>query len=327
MLANTLSEKDTTAAGHGHSQALSDPFVFVPITGKEAAKGRGAAKRIVRAHVTRVQHSKSSTLSAFQNLHAWTVRPCIHRNALRNRRKQFNVDRQRVKSTNGHIEEAEEPEFNSNELAVALVPKLPTGTSLEDPFWTYPVEYQPYLSPIFAHYIQNVAVEIPDLDGPNERGLLRRSWFPLAMTEAATMYAVLLMAASHFCIVNPSKAVLIDLLALKARALSEINAALAKPNRAVTDAMIGAVAKMAAYEAVFGDSAIFSAHMKGLQMMLKLRGGLATLGLNGLLERMLVWIDLNAAHLTGTEVALGGESFPTQVAFSAPDPYHFAGIS
>lgn len=84
---------------------------------------------------------------------------------------------------------------------------------------------------------------------------------------------------------------------------------------------------MAAYEAVFGDSEVFAAHMKGLQMMLKLRGGLSNLGLNGLLERMLVWIDLNAAHLTGMEVALGNDAFPTEVQFAAPDPYHFAGIS
>ena len=63
----------------------------------------------------------------------------------------------------------------------------------------------------------------------------------LILVPIADRYAVLLMAASHYCIVNPSKAALIDLLALKARALSEINTALAKPNRAVTDAMIGAV--------------------------------------------------------------------------------------
>lgn len=147
------------------------------------------------------------------------------------------------------------------------------------------------------------------------------------MTEAATMYAVLLMAASHYCIVNPTKAALIDLLALKARALTEINAALASPERAITDSMIGAVMKIAAYEAVFGDSTVFAAHMKGLQMMLKLRGGLSTLGLNGLLERMVVWIDLNAAHLTGMPTVLGGQDYPTAVHFAAPDPYHFAGIS
>ena len=32
--------------------------------------------------------------------------------------------------------------------------------------------------------IQNVAVEIPDIDGPNERGLLRRVWFPLCSMQS-----------------------------------------------------------------------------------------------------------------------------------------------
>lgn len=140
------------------------------------------------------------------------------------------------------------------------------------------------------------------------------------------MYAVLLMGASHFCVVNPSRASLIDLLAIKARALTEVNKALADPNKATTDATIMAVAKLAAYESIFGDSDVFSAHMRGLQMMLKMRGGLTMLGLNGFLERMLVWIDLNACHLTGMEVHLGTQEHPTVVSFEGPDPFHFAGI-
>lgn len=147
------------------------------------------------------------------------------------------------------------------------------------------------------------------------------------MSSAAAMYSVLLMAASHYCSINSSKGALINLLHLKARALSEINMCLASPDRAVSDAVIGAVVKMAAYEAIFGDSEVFAAHMKGLQMMLKLRGGLSGLGLNGLLERMVVWIDLNGAHLTGLSRQFGNDDFPSKVVFAAPDPYHFAGIS
>lgn len=139
------------------------------------------------------------------------------------------------------------------------------------------------------------------------------------------MYAVLLMAASHYCIMNPHKASVIDLLALKARALSEINIELRKTGE-VTDAIVGAVAKMAAYEAIFGDSETFAQHMKGLQMILKMRGGLGTLGLDGLLERMLVWIDLNACFIVGRTVHFGNDDYPTSVSFAAPDPYHFAGI-
>jgi hypothetical protein len=44
------------------------------------------------------------------------------------------------------------------------------------------------------------------------------------------------------------------------------------------------------------------------------------------LERMVVWIDLNAHFICGLSKLFGNEAFPTVVEFEAPDPYHFAGI-
>lgn len=41
--------------------------------------------------------------------------------------------------------------------------------------------------------------------------------------------------------------------------------------------------------------------MKGLVRMVALRGGLSSLGLDGLLGRMCVWIDRNAAFLNGLQ--------------------------
>lgn len=332
------------------SQTLPEPFLFVPVSGPEASKGRGAAKQVVRAHVTRVQHSRSSTLNYTRNLESWTVEPQSHRMQLGISQGQSQIPRKKAasrkiaakrakpdptaaatgKSTDDDIEEVVQTKPPETATMVLSVPRLPAakrlGASRQDPFWTYPVDYEPYLPAIFAHYIENVAVEIPDLDSPNHKGLLRRRWFPLAMEEPSTMYAVLLMAASHYCAVNPQSANLIDLLHLKSRALTEINIALRDPKRATSDAVIGAVMKMAAYEAVFGDSAVFSAHMRGLSMMLDMRGGLCTLGLDGLLERMVVWIDLNASFVCGLSKLFGNEAFPTMVEFDAPDPYHFAGI-
>jgi hypothetical protein len=322
------------------SQTLPEPFVFVPITGAEASKGRGSAKQVVRAHVTRVQHARSSTLSFTQNLESWTVNPQAHRpqpsfseiQSQIPRRKaatKRNVPRQ-AKTKKVAVSDADAEDVEEVITVVSKVPKIPAakrlGAARQDPFWSYPVEYEPYLPAIFAHYIENVAVEIPDLDSPNHKDLLRHRWFPLAMEEPSTMYAVLLMAASHYCAVSPHSINLIDLLYLKSKALTEINIALRDPKRATSDAVIGAVMKMAAYEAVFGDSAVFSAHMHGLSLMLKMRGGLGTLGLDGLLERMVVWIDLNAAFICGLDKLFGNEAFPTLVAIDKPDPYHFAGI-
>lgn len=219
------------------------------------------------------------------------MKPYIHRDFALAKRKDEStktVLRKKPASRSSSSSDDSEESGRSAESPVLAVsvPRLASGSQSSDPFWSYPVDYQPELSPLFAHYIENIAVEIADLDEPNEKGLIRKRWFPLIMTEAAPMYAVLLMAASHFAIVEPKAATVINLLHLKARALAEINKALADPKRATSDAIIGAVAKMAAYEAVFGDSGNFVAHMKGLAMMLKMRGGFSTLGLGGLFGRL-----------------------------------------
>lgn len=131
------------------SQSLPEPFVFVPITSGEAAKGRGAAKRIVRAHVTRIQHAKSSTLNS-HNLENWTVRPYIHRDTSAARRKPRTNGAAAKRRANGAEKDQQDAEEQQS-TAVAIVPKLAAGGSHDDPFWTYPVEYQPQLAPIFAH--------------------------------------------------------------------------------------------------------------------------------------------------------------------------------
>ena len=186
------------------NHCIPEPFVFVPITGAEASKGRGAAKQIVRAHVTRVQHAKSSTPSYRQNLESWTVNPQIHRQqsslsesqfqtsktptppkksveARKKNRKAATAAANAATATKSAIEEDVEEIVRQDEprgvVARSQVPKIPgakrAGAARQDPFWSYPVDYQPYLPAIFAHYIENVAVEIPDLDSPNHRGLLR----------------------------------------------------------------------------------------------------------------------------------------------------------
>ena len=148
MLETPLTAKPAQSTIHRPPAALTDPFVFVPITQQEAAKGRGAAKRIVRAHVTRVQHAKSSTLSSTQDLQTWTVRPNIHREAVSVRRKPKNNNQKSKSETIYSKNKNEDSSSSSRERSLSLVP---FGHAGEDPFWTYPVEYQPCLAPIFAH--------------------------------------------------------------------------------------------------------------------------------------------------------------------------------
>lgn len=132
-------------------QILSDPFVFVPITGGEAAKGRGAAKQIVRAHVTRIQHTKSSNLAGLHHIQNWTVKPYVPRTGTPSQRKQRNGSLSVKNKRQGQIDETSRRQQQQQAASFDVIPRLPSGGVRDDPFWSYPIDYQPSLSPIFAH--------------------------------------------------------------------------------------------------------------------------------------------------------------------------------
>lgn len=66
-----------------------------------------------------------------------------------------------------------------------------------------------------------------------------------------------------------------------------------------SDALIAGVAKLAAYEAMYGSATAFASHMRGLRHLVSLRGGLSCLGVEGLLARMIIWIDRNGTFVVG----------------------------
>ena len=156
-------------------------------------------------------------------------------------------------------------------------------------------------------------------------GSLRTRFFPFCLTDRASLHAVMLMAAAQFAHVRGPRSHTIDILQLRDMAISEINGALKEGPRATSDQLIVAVANMAAYEALFGDRRIFNTHMTGLLRMVSLRGGLLALGLDGLLERVLLWVDSNASHVTNLNPYFDGQAFPSRTQHPRPDPQRFAG--
>jgi hypothetical protein len=175
-----------------------------------------------------------------------------------------------------------------------------------------------------------MAVDIPELDLPGNHGLLRTIWFPLVMTEPALFSVIILLSASHYASLQSDPGnIRIDLLRLRCEAISSINHSLDyfQGPQSTHDALIGAIAKMASYEAMFGRLENYAIHMQGLVRAIHLRGGLTSLGLNGLLHRVVVWIDRNAAFLHGS-----ARYFPVDTDVSGgtpldPNPGQFLGRS
>ncbi|KAE8147708.1 hypothetical protein BDV25DRAFT_28699 [Aspergillus avenaceus] len=198
-----------------------------------------------------------------------------------------------------------------------------------DPFRSYPAEFKPSMPLLVDHYLMDMAVDIPELDQPGNKGLLRTSWFPLVMTERALFLVIMLLAASHYAALNDrSMEMKMNLLSLRYDAIQAINSALKYQHpECVDDALIGAIAKMGSYEAMFGTMDNYSVHMKGLRRAVGLRGGLTALGLNGLLRRIVVWIDRNAAFLHGSSLYFPGAAFVPGQTLPDPNPGHFLASS
>ncbi|KAL4802173.1 hypothetical protein BDV18DRAFT_66924 [Aspergillus unguis] len=201
----------------------------------------------------------------------------------------------------------------------------PFGGLRGDPFRSYPVEWRPFLPQLVDHYLMSMAVDVPELDQPGNRGLLRTDWFPLVMTEPSLFLVIVLLSASNFASVQiqPTEMKL-RLLGLRCEAVQEVNKSLEyRPD--VSDALIGAIAKMASYEAMYGNVDNYAVHMHGLRRAVELRGGLNALGLGGLLRRIIIWIDRNGAFLNGSELYFPGETFAPGQPLPDPNPGHFLG--
>lgn len=142
----------------------------------------------------------------------------------------------------------------------------------------------------------SIAIDLPDIDAPDATGLLRTHFIPLILTDPASVHTVLLMAVSRDAKAQGRNSHTIDVLQLRAMAIREINSAMTDNDRGTSDQLIAAVANMASYEALFGSRTICNTHMQGLRGMVSLRGGLPALGLDGLLERLILWICSVTSH-------------------------------
>ncbi|OJJ43876.1 hypothetical protein ASPZODRAFT_890329 [Penicilliopsis zonata CBS 506.65] len=221
-----------------------------------------------------------------------------------------------------------ELDSDTNEpVRVLPIPRLVGGHRV-DPFRSYPVSWKPFFPSLVDHYLVHMAVDIPELDQPGNQGLLRTRWFPLVISEPALFHVILLIAASHHASVHGSPDSLrLNLLQLRHAAVQSINDALAARPAALGDALIGAVAKMASYEAMFGTTDHYNIHMQGLIQLIRLRGGFGALGLDGLLRRIVIWIDRNAAHLHQLPLYFPGLDFASGRPLLEPSPSHFLGFS
>ncbi|KAK2608772.1 hypothetical protein QQS21_002629 [Conoideocrella luteorostrata] len=201
-----------------------------------------------------------------------------------------------------------------------------------DPFRSYPGTWQPHIPALADHYIVQMARDIPELDQPGNKGLLRSLWFPLVISDDAPFRVVMLLSAANYASVNNVNGLGCHILRMKQEAIAAINNVFRRDGRKCTnDSIVGAVAKMASFEAMHGDVESYKMHMDGLVRMLATRGGLDRLGLGGLLRRTIVWIDLNSSFLLNVPRYFPGTTFTgveerEVVEIMEPNPERFIAV-
>ncbi|WPH03806.1 Hypothetical protein R9X50_00668900 [Acrodontium crateriforme] len=297
-------------------------FQFLNFSHPSDAK-RSKTRRAVRSHVTRQQHQKE---------HAAAL-------ARRAKKVQTPASTERSKSTASLAADAECLTLNTSTGAgpsnsyfaseTSSTSPSPSGSpKLEqriNPAELYPDAWHSYIPQVMDYYMTNMAVEIPDVDETTIKQLLRATFFPFVLTDPALLHAVMLVAAAYYRSVHGLRSHDIDLFHLRGMTIREINRALEDPARATSDQVVVAVAKMATYEALYGDKAIFNTHMTGLIRMISLRGGLPSLGLDGLLVRIILWIDVNTTHLAGVTCYFDPAAFTSPYSHPKATPEQFPG--
>lgn len=120
-----------------------------------------------------------------------------------------------------------------------------------------------------------------------------------ALQEPALFYVRLLFASGD--LINLKRLSVNTSLVLRTRAIQCINEALNDPTRAVSDAMILAVGRIALHESLYGDrTAANSIHRPAQARMIAIRGGIDALDFPELVKRLMRWSDRTMSLRSGT---------------------------
>ncbi|KAL4747837.1 hypothetical protein BDW72DRAFT_209316 [Aspergillus terricola var. indicus] len=282
---------------------MGNDFVFIHVREpKDALKL--AKDSHIRSHVTRRQWKQ------FEERFQAAFQRDLKKAKMETQGKDHRHGKQHLAS--GGIVRLSQPARATQPVCFGLPIPRPFGGLRRDPFRSYPVAWRPILPRLVDH--------------SRKRGLLRTDWFPLVMTEPSHFLVIILLAASNYASVQTELTDMkLHLLGLRCEAVQAVNKSLELQPSFIGDALIGAIAKMASYEAMYGNTENYAVHMQGLQRAVELRGGLDALGLGGLLRRIVIWIDRNGAFLNGSTLYFPGETFVPGQQLPDPNPGHFLG--
>lgn len=198
-------------------------------------------------------------------------------------------------------------------------PKSLVGDGVFDPFNAMPIaSCNNYNGYILNHFASVIALSCLPVDQGKDQNPLTKIWLPYALQDSTLLLTTLTFAQAHLEILSgdcKSQRILLR----KGDSIKAVNAKLGDREHALSNETIGSVAMLAAMESILGNYKEFQIHINGLQRMVYMRGGLQSLGWDGVLHMFIAWQDLLSSAMMAS--ALPYEQTPCCLLIRGSLPY------
>ncbi|PVH86875.1 hypothetical protein DL98DRAFT_640558 [Cadophora sp. DSE1049] len=178
-----------------------------------------------------------------------------------------------------------------SDMRTGLLPEYFLMWSAIDPFNTLPPSRSPRTQVLLYHANRGVL-------SSRLMGQLRREWLSLAIQDAAMFHIALSHYAGNYGLAH-QECDPVEALRFRMEAMRLVNRRLGDVGNALGDGTLGTVASLSSYEATNGSLTAINTHIKGLQRLVALRGGLQA-DINPFTRRLILWADLNCANALGS---------------------------
>ncbi|RDW69606.1 hypothetical protein BP6252_08626 [Coleophoma cylindrospora] len=131
---------------------------------------------------------------------------------------------------------------------------------------------------LIYYFMRRLVPWLSNMEDQIDARIPKHSWMPEAMHHQALFHATLLCAAVHLTRINPSAGDQLALLWYKGETIRLANEKLNIPEERATDQMLLTVLILLYFNVGGGDPDEYEAHLRGINQMIVLRGGLQNLG-------------------------------------------------
>ncbi|KAN0098979.1 hypothetical protein V8E51_014642 [Hyaloscypha variabilis] len=220
-------------------------------------------------------------------------------------------------------------------LATIGNPQDMLGGRVRDPFASYPIPAAPYVDVLLRKWIINFSGVFCTIESATKASNpIFDIFLPLFISDAALFHAVLCFSSSLVDTSNGLKTAGPTTLVHMNSAIKLVSEALNNREQALSDKLLATICMITASHIIFKDYAGLERHLKGIDQIIELRGGIDSLRTSPLVYRLILWGDqFRGLHMNAlpryrpkSKVPYGPQKPPLITTSSAPENWSTRGV-